>query len=58
MTTTSAPDIEELPCDLLEFIADRSGVGVDAVATLLGDFLIQYEPRRSAAARFASGLAA
>lgn len=58
MTTTSAPDTEELPCDLLEFIAHRNGVDVDAAVTLLGDFLIEYEPRCRAAARRSSRLAA
>jgi hypothetical protein len=59
MTITSAPDTTaELPCDFLEFIAQRSGIEDAAAAALLGDFLIQYEPRFNAAVRGATRLVA
>jgi hypothetical protein len=44
MMTKSAPVTDDLPCDLLEFVAQRRGIEVEGAAELVGDFLMQYEP--------------
>jgi len=56
--TTSAHESDDLPCDLLVFLALTRDIDVGGAQSLLGDFLIQYEspsaspvyrPSRSAA---------
>jgi hypothetical protein len=58
MITTSAPTTDDLPCDLLEFLAQTRGVEVEAAASLLGDFLMEYEPQAASRLSFANRLAA
>jgi hypothetical protein len=54
----SAPPSDDLPCDLLDFLAQERGLEVEVAAELLGDFLMQYEPRSAASRSLASLLAA
>lgn len=58
MMTKSAPVTDDLPCDLLEFLAQRCGIEVERAAELVGDFLMQYEPASVALPSFASWRAA
>jgi hypothetical protein len=58
MTTTSAPPTDDLPCDLLEFLAETGGIEMEAATSLLGDFLMEYEPQAASRLSFAKRLAA
>ena len=58
MMTKSAPVTDDLPCDLLEFLAQRRGIEVSRAVELVGDFLMQYEPASVALPSFTSRLAA
>lgn len=58
MSKTSATTNDDLPDDLLEFLAQRHGMEVAAAAALLGVFLIEYEPQHAGPPSFASRRAA
>jgi hypothetical protein len=58
MMTNNVPTPDDLPCDLLKFLAQNRGIDVAAAASLLGDFLLQYEPEVAAPTSFASRFAA
>jgi hypothetical protein len=58
MPMKSAPQSDDIPCDLLDFLAQERGLEVEVAAELLGDFLMQYEPRFATSRSLASLLAA
>jgi hypothetical protein len=56
--TTSAHESDDLPCDLLVFLALTRDIDVGAAQSQLGDFLIQYESPSATPANQPRGLAA
>jgi hypothetical protein len=58
MLTKTAPASDDLPCDLLDFLAQERGIEAEMAVALLGDFLLNYEPLSAASRGRSDRLAA
>ena len=51
MSNTTPANIDELPCNFLEFLQQRRNLGEGRARGLLGKWLVNYEPGPAARAR-------